>query len=233
MKRFLILTIIFICFNTADYAQKNNLNLKFSTDLYSLHLWRGNVNGNSISIQPYIEFQKNNFGIGTWAAYAINGSYSELDIYITYQIDNIKFSLFDYFIPISNNKQNPFFDFNQKTTKHAFDFILEYEPKTLPIKLLASNLFYGDDKHPLSGKNFYSTYLELSYRKRILNKETELVTAITPYKSYYANKLNIVMAGIKINDKIKINSEKLIPVKFFLMLNPITQNLYLNFGICF
>ncbi len=229
-KILFILCLLIQIINTE--AQENKLDLSLSADIYSLHLWRGFANGNAPSIQPCAELSKGNLTIGAWAAYAINGSYSEIDLYANFQLKNLKFSIFDYFMPETNGKKNSFFDYNTKTTRHTIDLIAEYDADNFPVRILASKFIYGDDRHAETTKNMYSTYLELAYKLNISDKKAEIIAAITPHESYYANKINMVMAGIKIKDKIKINSDIQIPVKAFLMLNPYTENIYFNLGIC-
>lgn len=232
MKRAFLNTLGFLFLSLTSFSQENKINLNLSADIYSLHLWRGFANGNAPSIQPCIEFRTGRLTLGGWAAYAINGSYSEIDIYAGFNMKNLKFSVFDYFMPETNGKKNSFFDFKNKTTKHTIDVIVEYDAENFPLRILASNFVYGDDRHALTSKNMYSTYLEFAYKMNISGKKTEFIAALTPHESYYSNKINLVMTGIKIKDEIKINSDIQIPVKAFLMLNPYTENIYFNLGIC-
>lgn len=233
MKKVIILFFCILFFNEASYCQDDKLKLDISAEIYSLHLWRGFANGNALSIQPCVELTLNNFVLGSWAAYAINGSYSEIDFYLNYQLKNLKFSLFDYFMPESKGVKNSFFDYKHTTTRHAFDFIVEYDSDNFPFRFLASNIFYGDDRSSQTGKNFYSTYFELGCKINVLNKKTEFIGAITPYESFYADNFRFVMAGIKIKDKINITNELQFPVKVFFMVNPYTENIYFNIGISF
>jgi hypothetical protein len=231
MKKLFFCIFIYVHLCKLAYNQEDNLSVKIKADVYSLHLWRGFANGNSPSIQPYAELNVKNFNMGVWAAYAINGSYSEIDFYINYQLKNLKLSLFDYFLPVTNGKVNSFFDFKKQTTRHAFDFIAEYESDNFPFRFLFSTIFYGDDKHPLTGNNFYSSYVEIAYKLNALNKKTQFIAAITPYKSYYADNIDFVMAGIKISDQFKISEKFELPISVFLMINPYSEKIYFNMGI--
>lgn len=231
MKKIFLFVIYVLSQIHTVSSQDKKFELNLNADIYSLHLWRGFANGNAPSIQPCVELKKGGFTFGAWAAYAINGSYSEIDLYVNFQLKNLKFSIFDYFMPETNGKKNSFFDFKNKTTRHTFDLIAEYDAENFPIRILASNFIFGDDRHTLTSKNMYSTYLELAYKVNISGKKTEFIAALTPHESYYANKLNVIMAGVKVMDKIKINSDIQIPMKAFLMLNPYTESIYFNLGI--
>ncbi|PKP36035.1 MAG: hypothetical protein CVT98_09495 [Bacteroidetes bacterium HGW-Bacteroidetes-15] len=210
----------------------DSVSIQLSANLQSRHIWRGALTCDAWNVQPTINFSNKKFLVGAWGAYTIDNSYAEIDLYISYTIGNFTIALLDYFCPDETQRFNRLFDFHQSTTQHTLDLTLSFEGEKIPVRLMASTLIWGDDIDPTSGKNFYSTYFEAGYLwKRTPNQEFDIFLGATPFKGYYANSLNIVSAGIGINQRISLTDSFQFPIFGKLVINPYTENIFFVFGL--
>lgn len=226
-----LLTIISVSY-AQDSIRKHNFSA--SVDIFSAHLWRGGKNGNSISVQPAVEYSYGNFRTGAWAAYSIDGSYSELDIYTSYTWKHFSITLIDYFCPPSPVKKFEFFEFDRGVTKHTIDVNFEYsQPEKHPFEILVATMIYGDDVNRKSGKNYYSTYIEPGIRLHPFRTNIKLLAGFTPVRSYYADNAAFVNTGISASHKIRIYRKISIPLSMKAMYNPYNQGLHFAVGLNF
>jgi len=211
----------------------DSLSINLSADFYTRHIWRGTLTCDSWNIQPTINVSKNNFLFGTWAAYTVDNSYSELDLYVSYTWRSFSFSILDYFCPNETLKFNRLFDFKQRSTQHTIDAVASYDGSgKIPVRFMVSTLLYGDDLDPLNNNNLYSTYIEAVYEWKLSSSQLiDFHIGITPYKSYYADSFNIVSCGIAMNQTIHVTEEFSLPITGKLIANPYTENIFLVFGI--
>ena len=204
----------------------------FSLDIYSKHLWRGFVNGTSLSIQPSVEYSYGNFSTGAWAAASIDGSYHELDLFAGLQLGNFKTTLYDYFCPVKPLHSNEFFEIKEGKTKHTFDLNVEYADRSKhPFALLAATMIYGDDLNPDNSRNYYSTYIEPSYNIDLGKTGIQAFTGFTPVKSYYAGSAAIVNTGITVSRKFIITETYTIGSKIKFAYNPVKKHGWFSLGI--
>jgi hypothetical protein len=210
----------------------DSLLVELTASFQSRHIWRGSLTCDAWNIQPSFNISKNNFLVGAWAAYTVDNSYAEVDVYASYSIGNLTFSLLDYFCPNETIRFNRFFDLNQSTTQHTVDATISFDgTKQVPFSLMVSTLLWGDDLNPATGKNYYSTYIEAGYNwSRTATQDYQFFVGLTPYRGYYADSFNIVGVGAGVNQKIKITDSFSLPVFGKLILNPYTENLFVVFG---
>ncbi len=211
----------------------DTLNFEFSAAFQSRHVWRGTLTCKAWNIQPTFNVSRKNFLIGTWAAYTIDNSYAEFDLYLSYTVGSFSVAILDYFCPDENQQFNRLFDFKQPTTKHTIDAILTFNgTNNFPLQIMASTLIYGDDLEPNSGKNYFSTYVEANYSlERTPIQRFDFFIGVTPYKGYYANSFNIVNAGFSIEQNLIITENFQIPVFGKLHLNPFKESIHFVFGL--
>jgi len=235
MKRLgvLILTILILS-DLRSYAEKSVEGHKFdaSLDIYSRHLWRGFVNGNSVSIQPAMEYSYSGFSAGAWAAASIDGSYYEFDLYTSYALGSFEVTLYDYFCPVKPLSNNEFFEIEEGKTKHTFDLTLEYsQPEKHPFALLAATMIYGDDLNPDNGKNHYSTYIEPSFNTTVYTVDVQAFAGFTPFKSYYASSASFVNTGVAFARSFAIAGNFSIEANMKLAYNPDSNKGWISVGI--
>ncbi|MHC1778541.1 MAG: hypothetical protein AB9834_24285 [Lentimicrobium sp.] len=235
MKRLGILTVaLFLSFLNPLISQDTLSNQKVSggLDVYSQHLWRGFANGTSISIQPSVEFTHKGFTGGAWGAWSIDGSYTELDLYIAYKKGDFTATIFDYFCPVNPVESFEFFEINKGKTKHTFDLNLEYaNPEKHPFSLLVATMLYGDDLNPETGNSYFSTYIEPAAGFHIGKTGYKIFAGFTPFESYYAEKAAFVNTGVSASHTFMIADRFKLPVKAAFVYNPYQHKPFLTFGI--
>lgn len=228
----LALLVITTCSYAQDSIRKHSLGA--SLDIYTAHLWRGSKNGTSLSIQPALEYSYGNFSAGAWAAYSIDGSYTELDIYASYTWKHFSITLYDYFCPPNPVKKFEFFEFEQGHTKHTIDLNFEYsQPDKHPLELMVATMVYGDDLNPETGKNYLSTYIEPGIRFTPFNTDIKLMAGFTPVRSYFAEKSAFVNTGISASRNIRIYRKINMPFTVKAMYNPYADAFYFAAGLNF
>ena len=232
--------------------------INFGADLMSRYIWRGLDYGNSPAIQPNMSFSWNGLNIGAWGSYAfakqsirINdttvteaGTYAETDLFISYTYQWFTLMVFDYFTVngLNPNAGNRYFDYNNATTGHTFEGCMSFDGgEKFPLQVLASTLFYGDDKNRDStgifgsgtGNN-YSTYFELAYKINLKKIGVELKPFIggIPFgSSWYGTSAGITNLGLSAKKEIPVTKAYSLPVQVSLIANPQAQSVFFVFGI--
>ena len=239
-------TLAILVLNISAFSQDKNDSLFTTTiDLASRYVWRGTDFGNSPSIQPGIEFNKCNFTVGAWGAYALDFSGTkEVDFYLAYTIkEKISITLTDYFCEdgISDYK---FFDFRKDSTTHLIEPSISWlGTEKLPLTFLVSANIYGADARRLETDSItekgiqYSAYAEIGYTYRNVDFFMGFNLTNPNEKNgesgYYGNNYGIVNLGLKVNKEIKISDDYSLPVCVSLITNPQAQKIFLTGMICF
>lgn len=206
-----------------------NPHLKF--DVVSRHIWRGIRNNTTPALQPTINFEGKKLFGGFWASYSLGSeNVQEIDVYIGFKYKNFSISFYDYYNPIDTlGWAGDFFEFSNSKTRHSFDAIANLSAtENFPVNVLISTMFYGFDKDTETGKNLYSTYIEVSFAL-FKNNHSQLSVHLgaTPFKSYYAKQAAVVNTGLTLSREIHITPSFSIPVKGSFILNPYTQQVFL------
>ncbi|HAF31159.1 MAG TPA: hypothetical protein DCG75_19140 [Bacteroidales bacterium] len=238
MKSFLVsyklsLILLIILFSQSVCANKNEgfINTKIQVDFRSMHVWRGIATSYVPSIEPSFEINQNNYKTGIWFAQSIDGNYTELDLYLTYNYRNFSFTIYDYYCPPSIEASSEIANYERNSTKHTIELDLAYlGSQEFPLKVLVATMIYGDDINTSTNKNYYSTYLEFAYSTEIDDNSINLFIGLTPFKSYYAEKPGIINAGLTVSRNINLHKSITIPFQASLVTNPITNSLFINFG---
>lgn len=235
MKRLGLLTIgLFLFFSYPVLSQDTLSKQKITAglDLYTQHLWRGFANGTSISIQPSVEYNYKGITGGVWGAWSVDGSYTELDLYIAYSKGDFTATIFDYFCPLNPVESFEFFEISKGKTKHTFDFNLEYaSPDKHPFSLLIATMLYGDDLNAETGNSYFSTYIEPAADFHAGKIKYKIFAGFTPFESYYAGKAAFVNTGVSVSRTFMIADRVKLPVKAAFVYNPYQHKPFLSFGI--
>lgn len=231
-----ILSVICVIFTFQTLiAQENTSSVDFGGDLVSRYVWRGMNLSNSPAIQPYIEYSKGNFALGTWASYTFSKEpFQELDLYLSYNIGVVTLGLNDYFVTIDSlDYVNNYSDWNQSTTGHALEGVLTISDiPNIPLSLTAGVMLYGADIDD-SGDNLYSTYIELGYDFSVGDIEANSFVGITPSNGLYSDAFNVVNVGVTFSKEVSISEELSLPVSSSFIINPDMGNSYLVFAFSF
>lgn len=210
---------------------------KFGSDIYSRYIWRGVDYGNAPSFQPAISYTAGGFSAGTWAAYSIGTSntdlttgsatvFAEHDLWASYTLstETGSFALLytDYYYPSAGLK---YFNFNGTTGSHVLEIGGSYTgAEQLPLTVAVYYNFHNDvDK---------SVYLQISYPFTIEAGTVTLFAAGTPAKSvwYVTTEAALINAGISLSKSVKVTESFSLPVSASYILNPHLEQSYLIFG---
>ena len=221
--------------NSPDSTENDEVKISLNADLVSRYIWRGIPQCSNPSIQPYGSFEKGNFSFGTWASYGIAEPYAEIDLFLSYTLGNVTFTINDYYNEDETNYT--FYDYfnweNDGTTSHILEGVISYEgPEDLPITVTTATFLYGNDKKDLiANKNYYSTYIEVGYAVKWGENEVKFFAGGTPAEGYYSQKAAIVNAGFSVSKNLKINDDLGIPLNASFIINPDRQDVYFVVGI--
>lgn len=230
------LTFLLIFLSAYQYSSASNensiFNANFSVDFMSMHTWRGYATSDMPTVEPSLELSTANSKVGIWAAHSIDGKYSEIDLYFSYQYKNITFSVFDYYCPPSYKETDEITNYTRYSTKHTIELALEYNNMfKSPFNFMVASMVYGDDLNSETKENRYSTYFQFSYSTTIEKNSIDLVLGFNAFdNTYYADSFGIVNAGITTTRNLKAFKSKEIPLQASLITNPTMNSLFLKFG---
>lgn len=212
---------------------------KISADLVSSYVWRGVLSTATPTpnIQPTISFSKGGLELGAWGSSDFNGSYKEVDFYVSYTIKQLKFTVTDY----DWNFKNRYFNYKNKETDHIFEGSVAYSgPESFPLSIAANVMFAGADKkydQTLNAinpaKQAYSTYFEFGYSFKNITP----FLGITPSDGYYGDGyggvkgFGVVNLGASFSKTLKITNDYSLPVKATVGFNPQKEDVFLVFAI--
>lgn len=229
---FIFLSGSLYAIETENRDSIQNPTLIIRSDFMSQHLWRGYAICNVPSFEPSVELSSKYLKAGIWGALSADGKYFEVDTYFKLTYSSVSLGLYDYYCPGSISSKQSYFNFKQNDTKHTLDLHIEYEgDKTFPVKFMLATMIYGDDLNPKTNKNFYSTYLELACFSKVDKINLEYFMGFNLFESYYGNKPSIINTGIKSTGNIKFFKKKHINLHASIVSNPLTNRIYLVFGM--
>jgi hypothetical protein len=238
-KIVLLCLIALLSFSSSAQDQQSddsdNLSpIDFGADFVNLYVWRGIISSPDFNIQPSIQFTKGQFNAGFWGSYAINNTYSEMDMFLAYSIGSFTLTLNDYFVEDKVSVDpNKFFSWKKKSTNHTLEACISFDgTENFPFTFTAATFLFGDDLDD-NDNNFYSTYFELGYSKQIGFCMLELFVGGSPKEGYYSSGPAVVNVGVSLSKEIKITESFSLPLFTSLVVNPHSQDLFLIFGIQF
>ncbi len=212
-------------------AKKADSCFYVQADLATRWIWRGVAYSETPVIQPSLGYLTDKINLSIWGSYPFERrAYSEIDFIVEYQLTSrFKLGLIDYFaINDSIGAKHKFFGFNRKTTRHMFDIYGVYKPiKTIPLSFLYSLWFWGADRNS-SGKQNMSSYFEGKYEKKYGITTASIFVGMTPCSGFYAPHAAVVNMGVGISKPITMGGSISIPSKIEFVLNPESQNVYIN-----
>jgi len=231
----LAFAVIFIFVSQRLYSDEHEkieiLNAEFKVDFMSMHTWRGFATSKSPTIEPSFVISRNNSTTGIWLAHSLDGNYSELDLYFTYNLKSFSFTVYDYYCPPSYRESSEITNFDKYSTNHTIEIDVAFKgTQNFPVSFLVATMVYGDDKNQETKENRYSTYFQLAYSTNIDNNNINLALGFNAFDSYYGDKFGVVNASIGINRPLKVFKTKEIPLQAALITNPLANSLFLKFG---
>ncbi len=265
MWRKLLFSILFFAlfsqtlYSQTDTTKTPSVTLNLGADLASRYVWRGTqFGGNGPSFQPGLSVAWKGLELGFWGAFSLDGinTMQELDLNLKYTFlkDMVSIGLTDYYFPNEAGGVDPF-DYRKDYTTHILEGMASFNgTKSLPISLLFSMNFYGNDaakieKDPASA-DFnkkvgiqYSSYLELGYAASIQNYSLNLFAGAnlnTPQKvdsligysgesGFYGSKAGLVNLGFTLGKTIEVTEKFSLPISASVIVNPTDKRYFLVF----
>lgn len=212
-------------------AQSQEVSL--GADVVSRYVWRGIDFGNSVSIQPSIEYSGQGFTAGTWASYAIspveNASAgalgaSEIDLYLSYDFGPIAIGVTDYYFPNAGKK---FFNFDDNGAgAHIIEPNISISGgEAFPLQLFGAINAYNDPDN--------SVYLEASLPFSAAGTDMVLTAGGVPMESAYygTNEPGIINLGLSVSKSLVITDTFSLPLSGSFIVNPYDAQAHLVFGL--
>jgi hypothetical protein len=199
-------------------------------DLMSRYVWRGSDFANSPSIQPFAYYAIGGFKAEVWSAFSTTQNYQEVDLILSYQIQETFTIMFtDYFFPNGTNFNNRYFEFGENKTGHIMEATVAFEgTPTLPLSASINYNFYGADPDK-------SWYFELGYSGRHQEVNWDVFIGATPGKGIYmpdgSDEFNVVNLGATLSKEVKITEHFSLPLSGSLVINPQADNIFFVFGV--
>ena len=231
-----VLTLIMLIIGSYSFANDTTkVEASLGADMVSHYVWRGQLLGNSPSIQPTMGISYSGISFGSWGSYSFaNSAFQEAYLYVTYNFKSLTLGVNDYFTPNDSlGAGNRYFDYNNSSTAHTLEpFITLSNIAGTSFSATAAVFAFGNDKNN-NGKNQYSTYLEINYNTNIGEFEMNFIGGATFAKGYYAKKLAVVNLGTSLIKQIKVTDSFSIPFKGSFIINPNTENVFLVLDFSF
>lgn len=248
---------------TKKEAENSLLSVDFGADIMSRYVWRGTAFSTAPSIQPGMELSVAGLAFGAWGAYSFDGfnNGAEADLYLSYTFlnDMLSVTVTDYFFPTETVGAYDYWRYGENETGHVFEGSLSFNgTEDLPLSFLVATNFYGADAKKVvddpNADNFneedgiqYSTYMELGYGFSHSGidfstyigftpndpKKADAETGYVGESGFYGPGMGIVNIGITGVKEIKITESYALPVNASVITNPMSENIYIVFGISF
>ncbi len=219
-----------------SYASDSlKVDLSLGADLVNHYIWRGLMLSNSPSIQPSMSVSYGGLSFGSWASYSTNpAEFQEVDLFLSYSIGSFTIGVNDYYNPTDSiGKEDHYFNYTKKSSLHTLEpYISISEIGGTHFSATASLFAYGNDRDE-TGKNLYSSYLELSYSTTVNDYGLDLFGGATLNKGFYADKPAIINLGVSLSKEINITDSFNIPCKGSFIVNPNSQKVYLVLMVSF
>ncbi len=211
-----------------DETNKIGHDFLVSTTITNKHIWRAIVAGTSPCIEPIITWSYGKINVSAWAAYALDNSYKEFDLFATYDSKYFQFGFYDYYCPVAGSISNDFTEFKKSETKHSFELQTVFKgTKKLPVQLTTACIIGGDDLDK-NEKQLYSSYLELAYSLSVKENLINIEIGMTPAKGLYSNNASVFNYGLSVERNIKVNKDWSIPSIYKVVYNKETKDVFLS-----
>ena len=185
-------------------------------DLVSTYVWRG-TKLSGPSIQPFLQYNKNGFTIGSWGSAGFDG-FLEMDLFTKYAFDfGLTAGLTDYYFPGTN-----YFDYSKASGSHGYEVNLAYAAHGFSIGANYMLNEAGGAKTAGGDK-----YFELGYTR----KNISLFAGAGDGWHTPSGEFGVVNLGLSATKELLISETFRVPVKLSAILNPTTKQYYLTAGV--
>jgi Bacterial protein of unknown function (Gcw_chp) len=198
----------------------------------SRYVWRGVDFGESMSVQPALEFSAGALTVGSWASYSISasGAYAnEHDLYASVALGPITVGITDYHFPAPGNDSLGLDFFNYKDGgSHYLELnVGAGGTESFPLSVSANIFFHNDVDN--------SMYIQLDYPFTVEDVDMGVTVAFVPQESafYRTSAFGFVNLGLSATRELKITDSFSLPVSVAYIVNPTPDaaRSFLVFGV--
>ncbi len=232
--------------SSAADSEKNNWGGKLikspfglGLDLQTKYVWRGMemmTEDSAPVLFPSVKYSWKGLYLYAMGGYAVNGKYAEVDLGISYTLDNgLSIGFNDYYYPTVDSQQDSYFG-GGRHTGHWIEGVLSFTPEKIPLWATLSNFFYGADKYVDSRgkeKQAYSTYLELgTYYDFLDSNRISLAMGTALNRSCYtgyAHGFSVCDLELKYTYTVRFSSGWTLPLNVAYIYNPVFDKSFVNF----
>ena len=201
----------------------------FHLQVKNMHLWRGYRVTDAPMTAADVSYtsKDSNFKAGLWGGAGFNGDYTEFDYYMTYQLGQFSFALWD-INNFSNYPDAEIFNYDNDKTSHFVDLTAAYAFKNIPLSMSWSTILIGRDTYITDTgkhKNAFTNYLQLQgtvYKRKHSSLSLFVAAAFSfvskDYHFYGDEFLNSF--GVIYQKDVKVLNSFYLPVSATAMWNP-------------
>ncbi len=232
MRNIGMLLGLIICLGTIQGQEKSKTSFGAGVDVNSRYVWRGLLFSDAPNIQPYMSLGIGNFTAMAWGSYATSNNYAEIDLFLSYTIGAITFSVNDYFSEDEKNMAaNDYTEWTDSITSHLIEtsIVYTFPSEKFPLSLTGSAFIYGADLDANKKQN-YSTYLEASYPFKIDDYDLAVFCGGTFSEGYYADGAGLVNLGMSSSHSLKISETFSVPLNLSLVFHPKHKDVFFVAG---
>ena len=185
-------------------------------DLVSTYVWRG-TKLSGPSIQPFLQYNKNGFTIGSWGSAGFDG-FLEMDLFARYAFNfGLTAGLTDYYFPGTS-----YFDYSKETGSHGYEINLGYATHGFSA---GANYMLNEAGGALTAGG--DKYFELGYAW----KNFSIFAGAGDGWHTPTGEFGVVNLGLSATKELPVSDTFRVPVKLSAILNPTTKQYYLTAGI--
>lgn len=217
--------------------------IHLTADLQNNHLWRGMevADGCVVLTDLGYTFAKGHVTLGLWGGTNTQGTYKELNHYVTFRGAGFEFCAMDTynFSPGATYNNRQYFNYSAHETGRFLNCTLNHrfqQPK-FPLLLSWSTILFGRDRSADNKEQKYTSFVYAEYP--IYRKDGWTVDAgvggafalneAGEKQHFYGNTAGIIHTQLKVSHDLKIGSYTL-PVHAMGLWNPQSQKAYFQIG---
>lgn len=227
-----IALLVFMMLNFTAMAQEEESESPFSggVDIVSSYVWRGTKFGTGPAMQPYMEFSKGIFTIGTWGSYCFTtDEAAEADLYVSFSLPfGISLGLTDYYFPGSD-----YFRMGGDDSNHAYELNGGYE---IGIFSLSANVMLNRAPEGVGVDNdlYFETGLGFEHFNVFLGAGNGWYSVEYPLGSPEdEDSFEVVNLGIGTSKDIKVSDTFTLPLTATAIWNPNLGEFHIVVGMSF
>lgn len=219
----------------AEGKMKSVSPFSVSLELSTKYMWRGLEYGSAPTAFSTISYGYKGFNAFAMGAYAVNGSHQEVDLGISYAVDEFSIGVSDYYYPSAVGEKDGYFKLSNRNTGHWVEAYATWSGRKIPLWITVSTYVFGADKNK-DGKQMYSSYAEIGYMHRFNDDNTlAICVGANLNRGFYTNNqsgFNVVNMNVKYSTAFVFGKFRF-PVSASYILNPYKNKSFFSMSLYF